>query len=77
MNKRYNVCVKQTYMKDGQEKTTWPRVGTMTATEDGKFYLDIPLFQKLYVFEYKERNDAQAAADKASASDDFNDSVPF
>lgn len=33
----YNLCVRETYQKDGQEKTTWNRIGVMFESNDKKY----------------------------------------
>ena len=60
--RRYNICVKKTYKKDGQEKSTWPQVGTLVHFEaNGQnkegYKIELPMFGEtvFYVFEQTER----------------------
>jgi hypothetical protein len=60
--KRYNICVKKVYTKDGVEKSFWPSVGQLTffpAYEDKKagYKLEIPIFgnTQFHVFEIEDK----------------------
>lgn len=60
---KFNVCVKKTYTtKDGQEKTAWPRVGSIiifpaSGGKDEGGYLELDMFPetKYHVFTFKEK----------------------
>ena len=79
--KKYNICVKKVYQKDGEEKAFWPSVGTLSyfpATEgkQGGFKLEIPIFgnTQFYVFEVKPKEDKP----KVETGPEVNsDDVPF
>jgi len=69
--KRFNICVKKTYTKDGVEKNYWPSVGQLTffpAYEDKKagYKLELPIFgnTQFYVFD----QEAKKAAPQAEVS---------
>ncbi len=87
--KRYNIAVKKTYTKNGEEKSFWPSVGTLThfpagnGKEEG-FKLELPIFgaTQFYVFEIKPKTDAPKATPVASdvqpPSEELNpDDIPF
>ena len=68
--KRYNICVKKIYQKNGEDKATWPSVGTLVhfpAYEDKKegYKLELPIFGNtvFYVFEQVDKK-AQAPVEK-------------
>lgn len=72
MKKYYDICRKEIYTSQGQEKTKWHKVGTLRVMDDGKQFIDLPLLgPSLYVFEQKERNEAHKTASQASS--DFRD----
>lgn len=66
--KKYNVTSKQTYIKDGVEKATYPRVGRLIHFDpsdknpDGGMKLELNMFPntQFYVFEDKPKVDEQA-----------------
>ena len=65
--KRYNILTKRTYEKNGQEKTAWLRVGTLTqfpATEqkEESFIMELNMFPhtRFFVLEQKEKEDKPA-----------------
>jgi hypothetical protein len=89
--KRFNVCVKRTYTtKQGEEKTSWPRIGVAfegdkgisgtiemvpTGAWDGRFAL-------FAAEEQGQQPQRQASAQKrmqepAPAENEFDDDVPF
>lgn len=62
MIKRFNITSCKTYQKDGDEKKTWPQVGTMVyfpATDEWpeKYQIELNMFPNhaFYVFEQKDR----------------------
>ena len=72
MKKYFDICRKEVYTSQGQEKTKWHKVGTMRVLDDGRQFIDLPLLgPSLYVFEQKEHNKAVKQADAAGA--DFRD----
>ena len=75
MKKYYDVCVKETYESQGQQKVKWHQVGKLMETDKGGFILNVPLLPKLFVFEQKARTEAHAKAD-AAASDFQDDELP-
>ncbi len=78
MKRYFDVCTKEVYTAQGQEKTKWHNVGKLMELDNGGFMLNIPLLPKLYVFPQKEKNAAhKAAADASKPDDDFGDRVPF
>lgn len=74
MKRYFDICTKEVYTSQGQEKTKWHNVGKLMELDNGGFMLNIPLLPKLYVFPQKEKNEAHKAA--AQASGDFRDE-PF
>jgi hypothetical protein len=36
-----DLCVRETYMKDGEEKVSWNRIGTLIDGKDGKQYIKL------------------------------------
>lgn len=87
--KRFNICTKKVYTKDGVEKAFWPSVGTLTyfppsGEKQGGFRLELPIFgnTQFYVFEQKPKEaPAKPAADPldtAYPQDAINpDDIPF
>lgn len=86
MANRYNVCIKRTYTdKNGNEKTTWPRIGVAfegdkgisgtiemvpTGSWDGKFIL--------FAAEDQGQNAQPQRQSASRKSDDFGDTdLPF
>jgi hypothetical protein len=51
-----DICTKKTYTKDGQEKVTWLKVGTLKTTDQGKQFIELNIFpnQDFFVFEKKK-----------------------
>ena len=82
MANRYNICIKRSYTdKNGNEKTTWPRIGVAfegdkgisgtiemvpTGSWDGRFVL----------FAAEDQGQRQAPRQQNSDAP-FNDDVPF
>lgn len=82
MANRYNICIKRSYTdKNGNEKTTWPRIGVAfegdkgisgtiemvpTGSWDGRFVL----------FAAEDQGQRQAPRQQ-NADAPFNDDVPF
>lgn len=66
--KRYDITVPKKYTKDGEEKTSWNRVGTLVkfdATSDKPegFILELSMFPetKFGIFESKPRDEKAEA----------------
>lgn len=55
--KYLDICTKKTYEKDGQEKTTWLKVGTLRQTSDGKQFIELNHLPDttFFVFEPKKK----------------------
>lgn len=71
MIKRFNIAVPKNYEKDGEEKTQWLNVGTLThfpEKDDKKegYRIELNMFPhlKLFVFPIKKRE--TSSADKAA-----------
>ncbi len=78
MKKYYDICRKETYISQGQEKTRWHKVGTLRVLEDGKQFIDLPLLgPSLYVFEQKAKNEAYAKASGDFKDDELPSDTPF
>lgn len=78
--KKYNITVPKTYEKDGEEKTTWLRVGSLVQfpAKEGKdesFILELNMFpnQKFGVFEDKPREEKQEVVNQSNEADE----IPF
>lgn len=67
MKRYFDVCTKEIYTSQGQEKTKWHNVGKLMELDNGGFMLNIPLLPKLYVFPQKEKNEAHKVAAQATA----------
>jgi hypothetical protein len=52
-----DIVAKKTFQKDGVEKATWLKVGTMRETDDGKQFIELNMFPttSFYVFEQKQK----------------------
>jgi hypothetical protein len=59
--KVYNICSRETYVKDGQEKATYPQVGKLIEKDDGKMFIKLNMFpnQVFGVFEPKPKEETQ------------------
>ena len=61
-----NICSKKTYTKkNGEEKTTWPIVGTLKTTDDNKRFIELNIFPNItfFVFEQKTKEEEHADGD--------------
>lgn len=70
MKKYYDICVKEEYVSNGEQKRKWHNVGKLMELDNGGFMLNIPLLPKLYVFPQKEHNAAVEKAGKISRGSD-------
>lgn len=63
--KLMDICTKKTYTKDGVEKATWQKVGTLRIVEEGKMFIDLAMFPttSFYLFEQKPKNVAPKNAE--------------
>ena len=86
MKRYFDVCTKEVYTSQGQEKTKWHNVGKLMELDNGGFMLNIPLLPKLYVFPQKEHNRAVQQAESVSKvitpqtgvyPEDPDDRIPF
>ncbi len=81
MKKYYDICVKEEYVSNGEQKRKWHNVGKLMELDKGGFMLNIPLLPKLYVFEQKAKNEAVQKADKVSRGEPVEefpeDKIPF
>jgi hypothetical protein len=66
--KKFNISVPKKYEKNGEEKTAWNNVGTLTyfpANGDKKegYKLEIPIFgaTQFFVFEQKAKEDGEVS----------------
>jgi hypothetical protein len=50
-----DIVTKKTYLKDGEEKVVWMKIGTFKETDEGKQFVEINMFPDIsyYVFERK------------------------
>ncbi len=86
--KKFNITVPKKYMKDGEEKTQWNRVGTLiyfdadaeSSKEEG-FILELSMFPetKFGVFEDKPRDEKkiEEEAKKVITEEISSEDVPF
>lgn len=53
----FDVCTKRTYKKDGVDKVTWLKCGTLRLMEDGKKFLEMNHMPDVsfYIFEQKKK----------------------
>lgn len=89
MIKKYNISKPEKYMKDGQEKTVWHNIGTMTefSKQDGSTsrIIEIPaigLKANLFAVVPKVISDVKPLAknveiETVSASDIDSEEIPF
>jgi hypothetical protein len=70
-----NIVTKRTYVKDGEEKTTWLQVGTLKELDDGKQFIELNIFPEtsFYVFAKEERNQSNVAPTTTAIDED----IPF
>ncbi len=54
-----NICTKRTYQKDGVDKVTWLKCGTLRTTDDGKQFIELNHLPGItfFVFEIKKKED--------------------
>ncbi len=78
--KRFNVVTKKTYERDGEEKTQWNNVGTLTffpAREDKteSFILELSMFPhtKFFIFEQKKREEKPSEAESEADAEELTD----
>lgn len=72
----WDICIKETYQSQGKDVTKWHQVGKLMLDDQGRYFLNMPLLPKLYVFEQKEKNEAHKAAAQASRPQD-DDAPPY
>jgi hypothetical protein len=80
--KKYDIVVPKKYEKDGEEKTAWKNVGTMTYFEprenrDGGFVLELNMFPEttFKVFEQKPK-DTPKPEPKEEVVEDTGEAAP-
>ena len=68
MIKKLNICVPKKYTKDGEEKTMWNTVGSLTVfpPKDNKpegYRIELPMFgdTQFFVFEQKKKEDKEVS----------------
>ena len=54
-----DICTRKTYTKDGQEKVTWLKCGTMRVNDEGKQFIQMNHQPEttFFVFEPKKKED--------------------
>jgi hypothetical protein len=74
-----DICVKKTYEQNGGTKTKWLKVGTLKELEDGRQFIEINIFpgQDFYVFEQKEKAEANETTESGSNDDVKVENIPF
>ena len=77
MKKYYDVCVKETYESQGQQKVKWHQVGKLMETDKSGIFRIKPPLSKLFVFEQKAKNEAHQTAAKASSDFQDDELPPF
>ncbi|MFZ2151752.1 MAG: hypothetical protein WAV09_01445 [Minisyncoccia bacterium] len=81
MIKKFNLSKPEKYMSNGEEKTRWSHVGTMTQFDNGGMIVEIPAIGlKASVFEQEERKNESRPAPvaKAVTEDTINfDDIPY
>ena len=52
-----DICTKRTYQKDGVDKVTWLKCGTLRTTDDGKRFIELFHLPNVvfYIFEQKKK----------------------
>jgi hypothetical protein len=70
-----NIVNKKTYIKDGEEKAVWQKVGTLKETDDGKQFVEIFALGDFYVFEEEERKEKPTVEEKKEEAKGEN--IPF
>lgn len=60
-----DVCARESYTKDGAEKVSWNKIGSLMVKEDGKMYLKLSMVPGvLYsVFEPKPKENKRPEVD--------------
>ena len=60
--KYFDVCTKMTYEKDGEQKVSWLKAGTMRTNDEGQNFIELAMFPTtpFYVFPQKEKEGAGA-----------------
>lgn len=77
-----NICSKEVYKRNDEEKTAWPQVGKLFTADDGKQFITLNLFpnQKFYVFEQRDKDAAPGkpqAAPQHKGGAPAEDEIPF
>lgn len=83
--RRFNICTRKTYEKNGEEKAFWPNVGTLVEFDqtennpDGGFALELNMFPdvKFYVFENKPKDQGQTPPKRMPKSKEEQDSIEY
>lgn len=60
--KFYDVCKKKEYTdkKTNTVKVKWDKCGVIKVMDDGKMFLDLAMFDTLYIFEQKPKEQSEA-----------------
>ena len=63
--KRYNICSKKSYEKNGETKNFWLRCGTLSITEDKKKFIELNMFPNtpFYAFPVEEKKKEEPKSD--------------
>lgn len=66
-----DICTRRTYTKDGVEKSSWLKCGTLKTLDNGKQFIELNHLPGIsfYVFEQKAKEGAVPSAAESKPSD--------
>jgi len=69
--KYYDICTRKTYKKDGEDKVSWLKCGTMRVNDEGKQFIQMNNQPEttFFVFEPKKKEAPAPSAAPATPND--------
>jgi hypothetical protein len=65
-----DICCRKAYTKDGIEKVTWLKCGTLRVTDAGKEFIEINMFPNTSFFVFPNKDKAEQPAQPEQSSGD-------
>ena len=64
-----DICTKRTYEKNGEQKTSWLKVGTLRTTDDNKRFLELNIFPNTSFYIFEQKTKSAAPTEKTSGEE--------